>query len=348
MVVASYTVRWSHRLNGEDPASPEGMNNGSWDTTVAGSVQGAYWRVSGVGYNQINADAGTTLTAVVSLKYDTTPIDGTLLVSLENNSNEVKVFSTGSVGSLRIGGTGTSPITVSGLDLSKPFFFRLTLDGAIGRLYPFDMKEDETGTSLYSEVTSTGTSNPKTSFGCDNGVVDFGTFYYTNDGAFDSDEFSPSIWTSNMLQQTGLMIVEALKTSKRLHLKSSIENSSIIYAHDISPQVTARYSAPTIFVTVNSVNAKVESLGGGTVYHDYSVSIFVLTRAADYRYAHRLNAELSGEVVEEIYSNTGQNDNQDNITRFSSEIDMRQEEEEVMCVNSHSFTFTRRVNYRER
>ena len=348
MVVASHTVRWSHRLNGEDPASPEGMNNESWNATVSGSLNGDYWRVSGVGYNQINADAGNALTAVVSLKYDTTPVDGTLLVSLENSSKELKVFSTGALGSLRIGGTGTTPVTISGLDLSKTFFFRLTLEGGVGRLYPFDMKEDETGTTLYSEVTSTGTSNPKTSFGCDNGIVSFGTFYYTNDGAFDSDELSPSIWTSNALQQTGLKIVEVLRASKRLHLKSSIENASIIYAHDISPQVTSRYSAPTIFVTVNSINAKIESLGGGTVFHDYSVSIFVLTRAADYRYAHRLNAEISGEVVEEIYSNTGQSDNQSNITRFSSEIDMRQEEDEVMCVNSHSFTFTRRVNYRER
>jgi len=348
MVVASHKDRWSHRLNGEDPASPEGMNNGSWDTTVAGALNGAYWRVSGVGYNQINADAGNTLTAIVSLKYDTTPIDGTLLASLENSSNELKVFSTGTVGSLRIGGAGTTPVTISGLDLSKAFFFRLTLSGAVGRLYPFDMKEDETGATLYSEVTSTGTSNPKTSFGCDDGIVSFGTFYYTNDGAFDSDELSPSVWTSNMLQQTGLKVVEILRASKRLHLKSSIEEASIIYAHDISPQVTARYSAPTIFVTVNSVNAKIESLGGGTVFHDYSVSVFVLTRAADYRYAHRLNAELSGEVVEEVYSHTGQNDNQDSITRFSSEIDMRQEEDEVMCVNSHSFTFMRRLNYRER
>lgn len=346
MSVADKTVSWSHRLNGEDPANPIGQNQGSWTTTVAGAEDGDFWKVSAAGYNTISTtNAG--LTMIVSLKYDTTPIDGTKLASLGNGTGEIIVKSTGNTTSLTISGAGATDITISDLDLSKPFFFRLTLNGAIGRFYPFDMEETETGTILYNEITSTS-STTDVSFGCDNGAVLFGNVYYTSDGAFATNEMAASIWTTDLLVRNGYRIVELLQESKRMYLKTFVENSSIVYANDLSPTVTSRLQPPTIFVVVPSLTSSIEALGGGVVYHDYQVEIFVVTRAADFRYAHRLCAEISGEVVEEVYSKAGQNDNSDAVVDFSSTIDMKLDEEEVVCVNHHTFKFRRRSNYRKR
>jgi hypothetical protein len=349
MTVADHTIRWTHRLNGEDPASPAGQNNGAWDSTVAGTrTDDLYWRVSGAGYNTLISTDSSYQTAVVTLRYNSTPADGTLLASLDSGSYEIQVLSTGATDSLKIDGSGATPQTITGLDLTKPTMFRITLNNDVGRLYPFDLIESESGDILYKEITTTGTSTVNVSFGCDDGIVDFGNFYYTSNGAFTSDEFSPSIWCSNSLQQIGLRIVEILQNSDRMYLKTQVTKESIVYAHDLSPRVVARFEPPTIFVVVPTIRADPESLGGGTVMQDFRVQVFVMTKAADYKYAHRLCMELSGEVVEEIYSESGQNDNKDAITGFNSEIDMRQEEDEIICVNSHTFDYRRRINYRER
>jgi len=346
MSVAGRLVSWSHRLNGEDPANPIGQNQGSWNTTVAGAEDEDYWKVSAAGYNTIST-TNTGLTMIVSLKYDTTPVDGTKLASLGNGVGEIIVKSTGNTTSLKISGAGATDVTISNLDLSKPFFFRLTLNGAVGRFYPFDMQETETGETLYNEVISTS-STTDVSFGCDDGSVLFGNVYYSSDGAFGTEELASSIWTTDLLVRNGYRIIEVLKNSKRMYLKTFVEDASIVYAYDLSPSVTARLQPPTIFVVVPSLNTNIEALGGGVVYHDYTVEVFVVTRAADFRYAHRLCAEISGEVVEEIYSKTGQNDNTDAVADFSSNIDMKLEEDEVVCVNHHTFKFRRRSNYRKR
>lgn len=350
MSVAPHSTRWTHRLNGEDPASPLGQNNGAWATTVSGSVSGKYWRIDGTGYNTI-APTTDGLTMVASFKYETTPSHGTILFTLESTVGEVRIASFGNDTQLYLEskiGFGYDQKIISGLDLKSDFFFRLTLNEHVATFYPFDLKETETGDTLSHSTTSTGTSNPDISFGCDDGVVLFGNIYFTDQGAFDTDEFSPSLWTSNMLQQTGLRVIELLKDSKRMYIKTQVEPESIIYAHDMSPITVSRYDPPCIYVAVPNTNTSIESLGGGTVFHEYQVQVFVLTKSADYRFAHRQNAELSGEVVEEIYANSGENNNKDAIIAFNSEIDVRQEEDEIICVNSHTFTFKRRLNYRER
>lgn len=349
MAVANHTIRWTHRLNGENPSSPAGQNNGSWDTVVSGTATSdGYWRVSGSGYNKIISTSSSYQTAVITMKYNTTPVDGTLLASLDSGSYEIKVVSTGTNTSLRIEGSGASSQTISNLDLTSPFMFRLTLDNATGRFYPFDLVESEIGETLYKEITATGTSTVDVSFGCDDGIVDFGNFYFTSEGAYNSDEFSPSIWTSNFLQESGLRVVELLKDSKRIHLKTMVNDSSIVYAHDVSPAVIARYNPPTIFVVIPRIQSSIESLGGGTVIHEYTLEVYVLVKSSDYKYAHRVCAEIAGEVIEEVYSYAGQNDNKDSIVGLSSQIDMKMDEEEVVCINSHTFTMKRRMNYRER
>tara|TARA_R100001510_G_scaffold34133_1_gene30609 strand:+ start:2237 stop:3298 length:1062 start_codon:yes stop_codon:yes gene_type:complete len=353
MAVAPHSTRWTHRLNGENPATPAGQNNGAWSSTVSGTVVGKFWAhggLRGAGYNKINPTTDT-LTLVASFKYETTPAAGTLLFSLESTVGEVKIVSAGNDTQLTMEskvGLGVDSITISNLELKNSFFFRLTLDAHVAKFYPFDLKETETGESLVHSTTSTTTSNPKNSFGCNNGDVLFGNFYFTDQGVFDTDEFSPSLWTSNLLQQTGLRVIELLKDSNRMYLKTQVEPESIIYANDMSPATVSRYDPPCIYVQVPSMRTDIESLGGGTVFHQYQVQVFVITKASDYRFAHRINAELSGEVVEEIYANSGESSNKDSIIDFNSEIDMRQEEEEIICVNAHTFTFKRRINYRER
>lgn len=353
MSVAPHTARWTHRLNGEDPASPLGQNNGAWDTTVSGATVGKYWRVQGSGRNTINPSTDT-LTMVASFKYEDggTPQSGTVLFSLESTVGAVKIVSTGDTTSLSMESPtslfGAHSKTITGLDLTTDFFFRLTLNEHDAVFYPFDLKENEVGESISYETSSSTTTNPANAFGCDNGSVLFGNIYFTDQGAFNADEFSPSLWTSNLLQQTGLRVIELLKESKRMYLKTQVEQTSIIYANDLSPAMVSRYETPCIYVSVPSTSTDLDSLGGGTVFHKYPVQVFVVTRAADYRFAHRMNAELSGEVVEEIYANSGENSNKDAIIDFSSEIDMKQEEDEIICVNAHTFTFKRRVNYRER
>lgn len=350
MSVAPHSTRWTHRLNGEDPASPAGQNNGAWNTTVSGSVSGKFWKIANTGYNTINPTTDT-LTLVASFKYETTPSSGTVLFSLESTVGDVKILSDGGDTALVMESTvgfGVDSTTISNLDLKNNFFFRLTLNAHVAKFYPFDLKETEIGESLVYSTTSTTTSNPKISFGCNSGSLLFGNFYFTDEGVFDTDEFSPSIWTSNLLQQTGLRIVELLKDSKRMYLKTQVEPESIIYANDMSPATVSRYDPPCIYVQIPSARTDIESLGGGTVFHQYQAQVFVITKSSDYRFAHRMNAELSGEVVEEVYANSGESSNKDAIIDFNSEIDMRQEEDEIICVNAHTFTFKRRINYRER
>ncbi len=346
MTVAGHTIKWTHRLNGENPASPLGHNQGTWTSTVAGAVDEDFWKVSGAGYNKIDSTAAQTI--ILSLKYDTTPVSGTLLASLDNGSKEILVKSTGDATSLSIEGAGVSAVVISDLDLTETFIFRLTLSSTGGVFYPFDLEESESGGILTTSIASTSSTGTKSSFGCDNGVVLFGNVYYTDEGSFSTSEMAASIWTSDLLVRTGYRLIELLKASKRMYLKSFVEDASIVYANDLSPTTTSRLKPPTIFVSVPSLSSNIESLGGGTVYHDFDVEVFVVTKSSDFRYAHRLCAEISGEVVEEIYSGSGQNDNTDAIVDFRSNIDMKVDEEEVICVNQHSFKFRRRVNYRMR
>jgi len=347
MTVAGHSVKWTHRLNGEDPASPIGSNQGVWAATVAGVLDDGYWKISGTGYNTLDA-VTTAQTMILSFKYDTIPVDGTLIASLDNGSGEILVKSTGLSSSLKLEATGAAAITISDLDLTKPFVVRITLNGTVGKFYPFDIDEDESGVVITSTLTSTGSSATASSFGCDNGVVLFGNVYYTDEGSYATNEMAASIWTSDLLIRTGYRVIELLKASKRMYLKSFVEAASIVYANDLSPTTTSRLAPPTIFVSVPSLSSNIESLGGGTVIHDYEVEVFVVTKSADFRYAHRLCAEISGEVVEEIYMSSGQNDNNDSVVSFRSSIDMKVDEDEVVCVNQHSFKFRRRANYRIR
>jgi hypothetical protein len=347
MSVATHSAKWSHRLNGEDPASPIGDNQGTWTSTVAGAIDNDFWKVSATGYNKIDT-TDLTQTMILSLKYDTIPVDGTLLASLDNGTGEILVKSTGVATSLKLEATGATAVTISDLDLTNTFIFRITLNTHAGNFYPFDLDEDESGNVISSSITSTGTAGNKVSFGCDDGIVLFGNIYYTSDGAFSTTEMAASIWTSDFLIRTGYRIIELLKASKRMYLKSFVEDASIVYANDLSPTTTSRLHPPTIFVQVPGLSSSIESLGGGAVNHDYEVEVFVVTKSADFRYAHRLCAEISGEVVEEIYTSAGQNDNKDSVIDFRSSIDMKVDEDEVICVNQHSFKFRRRVNYRNR
>jgi hypothetical protein len=147
----------------------------------------------------------------------------------------------------------------------------------------------------------------------------------------------------------GLSIVERLKDCDRMYLKTQVENSSIVYGYDISSEMVNRIAAPAIHVLVKGLESPAfDALGGSRVIQEYDVVIFITTRGTNYVDAYRSCLNITGEVFDELYTNTGLSGNTDSIISYSADLDTKRDDDETVCVHTLTIRYMRRINMRTR
>ena len=362
MAIASTTDFWTSRMNGGDPSSltAYGQDNNSFTlsgSTLDGSASGDAWRITDANGGQEWSVVPTTnaYTVVVCLKYETTPADGTVLLSLDNGTYKAHVESTGDDDTLRLVGTTSS--TKGTLDLKEadafeptPLILRLTLDAdGTAKLYVREIVEDDNGADLFISVTGDTGSSKKVEWGNTDGTVLWNNVYVTDKGAFSPDEMSTSSFVTDSLLRMGLSMVQTLKDSKRFFLKNYVDDSSIVYGFDISSQMVSRIPAPSIHLILRQMDSPgFTTLGGSRVEQNFTVVIFVATRGTDYKNAYRSGLEIVGDVFDELYTTTGLKGTTDSLTNYLVQFDTKMDNDEVVCVHRMELTYMRRLNMNHR
>ena len=242
MAIATTSQFWTTRLNGENPTSPSiagEQNNEAFAVTGSGATaSGDYWQVTDARYKISPTENDLTLLAV--FYYTTAPNNDEVLMRLGNGSYEVEVRADGSNQKVKL--VGATTVTSPELDIAMteeepvPLVLRLTLDSSgNARLYMREIMEDDDGSTHYLSVTgSTADAIDIISFGNNSGNVKWGSVYVSKHGAFTPDELMPSDFATDTLLRMGMSIVNQLKNSKRMYLKSHMDESAIKYGFDVS------------------------------------------------------------------------------------------------------------------
>ena len=363
MAIATKTQFWTSRLNGENPASPSVAaiaDNDAW--TEVGSAGGGsattddYWTItSDQEWKVVPTSSEYTIVGVFYFSdASNIPTNGTVLMSLDNGTHKVEVKSKGTNAKLDL--VGATTVTTHDLDLDMgdsdavPVFLRLTLasDGT-ANLYMREIIEDDDGATHYLSVTGASGSSKKIGWGNDDGTVKWAAIYATHYGAFSPDELMTSDFAQDALGRMGLATVQQLKDSKRMFLKTHLDDSAIVYGYDISSQMLNRMTPPTIHVLLRSLTSpQFDAIGGGRIIQEYDVIIYVTTRGTNYKDAYRTCLNIAGEVFDELYTNTGVRGNTDSIISYTADLDTKLDDDEVVCVHTLTFRYMRRVNMRHR
>ena len=357
MAIATKTQYWTSRMNGTNPAALTGTFNDSW--TVSGSggaASGEYWRITSNGYwyQTPTTDDYTMITSFTFPSTGALPSNGTVLMRLDNADYRVEVRAKGNSSKLDL--VGATTVTTPDLDLSLAdenpvaIILRLTLDASgNARLYMREIIEDDDGATHYLSVTGASGSGKDARWGNSSGIVDWGTVYFTNAGAFGPDELMPSDFAQDALVRMGLGVVEQLQNSTRMYLKTQVDNSSIVYAYDLSSDMVNRIAPPTVHVMIkNLASPEFEALSGSKVTQDYDVIIFVTTKGTNYENAYRMGLNIMGEVFDELYTNTGLLGTTDSLISYSAELDTKRDSDDVVCVHRLDMRYMRRIDMRHR
>ena len=357
MAVAKINEYWTSRMLGGDPSNlTQGQDNESFTlsgSALDGVAVGDAWKISSGNGGQTWSLTPTTndYTMVAAFYFDTAPAADTVLMKLDNGTHKVEVKAAG--GSQKLKLVGTTTVTTRELDLAKaesfeaiPVVLRLTLDSSgNAKLYMREIIEDNAGEDNFISVTGASGSGKSIQFGNTDGIVYWETVYVTTQGAFTPDEMSTSSFTTNTLLQLGLSIVETLKNSKRLYLKTHVHDSSILYGFDISSERISTVAPPSIHVLLTNVESpNFTALGGTRVEQMYDVQIFVTTRGTDYKNAYRMGLDIAGEVFDELYTATGLKGSTDSIVAYTANFDTKRDNDDVVCVHRLVMTYMRRLN----
>lgn len=362
MSIATTTDFWTSRMNGGDPSDLTGYGQDNKSFTLTGSsldgtASNNSWRITDANGGQEWSQVPTTTayTVVACIKYETTPADGTVLISLDNGTHKVEVQSAGDDETLRL--VGTTSVTRGSLDIKQvaafeptPLVIRLTLDGeGNAKLYIREITEDDNGDNLFLSVVGSAGSSKKIEWGNTNGTVLWNNFYVTDMGAFSPDEMSTSSFVTDSLLRMGLSMVQILKDSDRLFLKNYVDNSSIVYGYDISSKMVTRISAPSIHLIIRQMDSPgFTTLGGSRIDQKFTVAIFVATRGTDYKNAYRAGLEIVGDIFDELYTTTGLKGTTDSLTDYLVQFDTKMDDDEVVCVHRMELTYMRRLNMHRR
>lgn len=358
MSIATTTQYWTSRMNGGDPATMTdyGQDNQAFTrsgSAADGSVVGESWKiVSDNGGQEWSVTPSTSeYSIVVSFKYDTTPANGTVLLTLDNGTHKVHVESTGDDQTLRLVGA-TSVVTVN-LDLKEaetyeplPIMLRLTLasDGS-AKLYMREIVEDDDGANLFLTVAGATGSSKSVKWGNLDGAIFWNNVYVTDMGAFSPDEMSTSPFVTDSLLRMGMSMVQRLKDSKRFYLKNYVDDSSIVYGYDISSQMVSRIPPPSIHLILRQMDSpSFTTLGGTRIEQNFTVVIFITTRGTDYKNAYRTGMEIAGDIFDELYTTTGLLGTTDSLTNYLIQFDTKMDDDEVVCVHRMEMTYMRRLN----
>tara|TARA_R100000458_G_C8278443_1_gene254574 strand:+ start:321 stop:1415 length:1095 start_codon:yes stop_codon:yes gene_type:complete len=354
MGISDRTHFWTSRTAGSDPASAVGANNTAWTlsgTGSDGSVVGSAWRISSTGSGQtwsVSSAAATTL--VAGFQYQTTPTDGTVLMALDNGSKRVEVQSNGGNANLKLVGATTA--TTHDLDLKAalddgvPILLRLTLDASgNARLYMREIIEDDLGETHYLSVVGKSSTSSGIFWGNANGSVDWFTVLATTHGAYSPDEMDMTDFVSTSFVRTALNIVEILRNSKRFYLSTHVGDEGILYGFDLSSGMMSRLRPPTVHVMLqNTTSPDFLALSGSRTEQNYTAVIMVTTRGTDYRNAYRMGLSITGEVFDELYTNTGLEGGIDTLTDYRVNFDTKMDDDEIVCVHILTLTYMKKVN----
>lgn len=349
MAIATTTQYWTSRYNGTDP-TVTGPTNEEYSATGSGaSTSGGYWVVTDQVLSIV--PTSTEYTMLACFYYNTAPDASEVLMSLDNGTHKAEVKVNGAKFSL-VGATTENTIDVD-IDASDdaPVILRLTMDSSgAAKLYLREIVYDWEGEEHFLSVTgASGSGSKHMKWGNTTGSINWGTVYATHHGAFSPEEMSPSSWTTDVLHRMGLSIVQTLKDSNRMYLKTHLHDSSILYGYDVSSSMVSRLTPPTIHIVLNGVSSPTMlTLGGGVVEQDFRVDVFITTTGSDYKEAYKQGLEIGGEVVDELYTLTGLNGTTDSLEQFSSSFDAKMDDDENVCIHQLTFTYRRRVNMRRR
>jgi len=358
--VALTNVFWDLRMNGEDPANLPGTSDSFTLTGSSGdgSASNGVWVIDGSGTGQkwsYVPATGDAYTMVACISYGATdPDNGEVLMALDNGTNRVEVQATGNIQTLKL--VGTTTVQTEYLDIKMlnddpvPVILRLTLDASgNGRLYMREIIEDDDAETHYISVTGSASTTKQILWGNNSGVVNWNNVYATKDGAYSPDEMAPSDFVTDTLLRLGLSIVERLKASTRMYLKTHVDDSSIVYGYDISSQMVSRLRPPAIHVILQNVNSpNFTSLGGTRIEQMYDVILFITTRGTNYENAYRMGMDITGEVFDELYTTTGLKGTTDSLVSYNVALDTKRDNDEVVCSHVLTLTYMRRLNMNHR
>jgi len=356
MAIATTSQFWTTRLNGENPTSPSiagENNNQAFSVTGSGATaSGDYWQVTDARYNITPTENDLTLLSV--LYYTTAPDNNEVLMTLDNGDYKVEVKADGGTQKLKL--VGATTVTSADLDIAMaedepvPLVLRLTLDSSgNARLYMREIIEDDDAVTHYLSVTGASGSSDTISWGNNTGNVKWGSVYVSKHGVFGPDELAPSDFATDTLLRMGMSIVQQLKNSKRMYLKSHMDESAIKYGFDLSRSMLSRLTPPVIHVLLRGISSpEFAALGGGRVDQEYEVIVYVTTKGTNYENAYRLCLNIAGEVFDEIYTNTGLLGTTDSLRNYSLELAHKFDDDDVVCTHMLTFTYLRRINMRHR
>ena len=354
MSIATKTQYWNSRMMGSNPTALTGTFNDVWSASGGGSASSDDWVITNGTYT-ITPDAGdVSYTLVAAFRYTTAPNSGTVLMSLDNGTHKVEVKSTGNNNSLSL--VGATTVTISDLDMTNveenpvTLILRLTLQtGGEAKLYTHEIVNDYTGAIAYYGVTGASGSTRAVKWGNTSGSVKWASVYYSKFGAFTPEELLISDFAQDTLARMGLGIVQQLKSSTRLYLKTQVPDSSIVYGYDISSQMLNRIPVPSIHVLISELNSpNFESLGGAKITQEYDVRVFITVKGTNYEDAYRAGLNIMGEVFDELYTNTGLQGTTDSIVSYDAKLDSKMDDDETVCVHVLTMSYMRRVDMRHR
>lgn len=350
MTIADKTQYFQLRMEGTDPTVNKNDQLFAWTSTGSGgsSVNGS-WVVSDQLLTYVPTSDAYTIWFMI--KYNTTPADDHVLITLQNTTHQVTITSSGSNNSIKLKGTGSAQ-TLHGLELNNEYtIFRLTLNSSgTANLYLYDIIEDDDGTGKVLTITgASGTYTRKIEWGNTNGEIQWANVYGSDSGAFTPDEMHISPFVNDGLIRTGLKIVQTLKDSNRPFLKTFVNDASIIYGYDLSASMVSRTPMPSIFVVIRRVAAdEITALGGHRLDNVFKVEVFIATRGTNYRNAYRQCLDITSDVFDEIMTNLGLDFNVDSILGYTLELDSRLDESENVCVHKLTFEGMRRSHLQRR
>lgn len=357
MAVATKTQYWNSRMNGTDPTSLSGSFNDNWSGS-GGAASGDYWLASSsMTYSITPAADENDLTLVAVFSFSNTsdiPAAGTVLMALDNGTKRVEVRSKGNGDKLDL--VGATTVTTRSLDITKQedeaidIILRLTLDSTgSGKLYAREMMYDDDANTVFYTVTGSSSSSDTATWGNTDGTVKWSSVYYSKFGAFNPEELMTSDFAQDTLSRMGIAIVNQLKNSKRMYLKTQVDDSSIVYGYDLSMNRLTKMLPPVIHVVIEGIDSPTfESLGGKKVRQNYDVRVLVTTRGTNYEDAYREGLNIVGEIFDEIYTNTGVLASTDSIISYNAELDVKIDDDDMVCTHQMVFTYQRLIDMRHR
>ena len=358
MSVSKQNDYWTARLNGQDPLNPIGDNNSAWILSAGDAGDGVssngYWRVSsasgGQSWKQTVVDDDNSLTMIAAIHIESVANNNEVLMALDNGSHRIEVQSDGTFNKLKLVGATTT--TSDTLDLAMlddeaiPCVLRLTLDSSgNARLYMGEIIEDDDANTHYLEVTGKSSSAQGAFFGTTTGIVDFYSVYFTPHGSYSPDEMDMSDFISHSILRTGMKVVEVLRNSNRLLLKTHVRPSGVRYGYDLSSNsMINRYPTPSVHVMIQKTNSPdFLTLAGTRTDQQYDVMVFVTTKGTNYENAYRLGASILGEVFDELYTSTGLQAGVDSLINYDAKFDTKIDDDETVCIHTMTLTYMKKI-----